>query len=267
MILGTVGAFGFADFHPPEILSLYAQAGCTVAQAYRNRLKPVAPSEMLAVCSDVGLRIDSLHAHFGDDLDLSSENETARASAMRVYEGEIDVCRQLGGDLLVLHPSPPQTPTTDLARRYDQLRRSMHEFARLGEKTGMRFAFENMPGYHSVGPDVRRLVDEIAAVDSPHVLFLLDIAHAHMTCGVVEAIRIAGRHIRYTHVCDNDGAVDAHLLPFSGNLPWEACCEALHEVGYQGVFLLEVFEQADALRQKFNTDWKRRIQALLRAEP
>lgn len=263
MTLGTVGAFGFADFHPPEVIGLYAEAGCAVVQAYRNREKNIPPAEIIGVCGGLGLTIDSLHAHFGDDLDPSSEDESVRAATVCYYEREVDYCHRLGGDLLVIHPSPPRVPHGDTENRYAQLQKSLEEFARLGERTGARFAFENMPDYHPVGGDIRRLVEGIVQVGSEHLVFLLDIAHAHMTGGVVDAIRTAAPHIRYTHVCDNDGQTDEHLLPFCGNLPWEACGEALREVGYDGVFLLEVFQKADELRGLLTEEWKRKTRAVL----
>lgn len=263
MVLGTIGAFGFEDFDPPEVLALYAGAGCKVVQAYRNRQKQIDADEIRGVCDDLGLKIDSLHAHFGSDLDPSCEDEHARSAAVTFYESEAAFCRSLGGDLVVIHPSPPRSPIGDIRTRQDHLRKSLCEFARLGEKTGVRFAFENMPGYHPIGADVKWLVDEIAAVDSEHLVFLLDIAHAHMTCGAPIAVRLADRHLRYTHACDNDGLDDTHLLPFSGNLPWDECAAALHGVGYEGVFLLEVFQSADTLRRLLTDDWKRRMKALL----
>ncbi len=263
MVLGTIGAFGFEDFDPPEVLALYAGAGCEVVQAYRNRQRDIGAGEILGVCGDLGMRIDSLHAHFGDDLDPSCEDERERAAAVAFYEREAEYCRALGGDLVVIHPSPPRATTGDIERRKEQLRKSLREFARLGERTGVRFAFENMPGYHPLGADVKWLVDEIAAVESEHLVFLLDIAHAHMTCGAPIAVKLAGRHLRYTHACDNDGLNDAHLLPFQGNLPWDECTAALHEIGYDGVFLLEVFQTADELRRLLTDDWKRRMKSLL----
>jgi sugar phosphate isomerase/epimerase len=263
MTLGTVGAFGFEDFPQPKVLQLYAQAGCEVVQAYRRRDKVIRAEDLTAVCAGAGLRIDSLHAHFGDDLDPSSEDEKARAAAVQYYEREAEYCRQLGGDLVVIHPSPPHALPGDIERRYSQLRKSFDGFARLGEKTGVRFAFENMPGYHPVGADVQQLVDEIVKTGSDRVVFLLDVAHAHLTCGIGPAIRMAGRHIAYTHVCDNDGVSDTHLLPFRGNLPWDECREGLHRAGYNGVFLLEVFEKAEDLPRLLTDEWKGKMRVIL----
>jgi sugar phosphate isomerase/epimerase len=245
------------------VLRLYAEAGCSVVQAYRPRDRVIPTQEITALCEGLGLRIDSLHAHFGDDLDPSNEDENLRAAAVRYYEGEAEYCSRLGGELVVIHPSPPHAPVGDMERRYAQLRKSFDEFARLGEKAGVRFAFENMPGYHPIGADVQRLVGEIVKAGSDRVVFLLDIAHAHLTCGIGPAIRAAGPHIAYTHVCDNDGISDTHLLPFRGNLPWDECGEGLHRVGYNGIFLLEVFEKTEDLPALLTDEWKRKMQVIL----
>ena len=85
-----------------------------------------------------------------------------------------------------------------------------------------------------------------------------------MTCGAAEAVRVAGSHLRFTHVHDNDGANDTHRLPYRGNLPWDDCREALRAVGYAGVFMLEVFESADDLRRLLDEDWKRNIRSILK---
>lgn len=264
MTLGTTGAFGFEDFHPPEVIGLYAAAGCTILQVYRNRQRAISPQDILAITRDLPVTIDSIHGHFGDDLDPSSEDEAARRATIALYESEAEYCLALGGDLVVVHPSPAHIPVGDLDGRYAQLRRSFDELARIGEALGVRFAFENMPPYHPVGGDVARLVQAVAAAGSDRIVFLLDTGHAHMTCGIVEGVRAAGGHLQYTHVHDNDGVHDTHNLPGRGTLPWNECAEAMHDVGYTGVFLLEVFEKTSDLRALLTDEWKAMIQGLLR---
>lgn len=263
MTLGTVGAFGFPDFDPPEVIGLYADAGCGVVQVYRNRDKSISAGDIVRVCQDLPIVIESLHAHFGDDLDPSSEDETIRRSTIELYVREADYCRELGADMMVIHPSPAHAPDGDLNRRYSQFQKSIEDFARIGERTGVICALENMPQYHPVGDDVKRLVDVVAEAACDHVQFLLDFGHAHMTCGIVEAIRIAASHLRYTHVHDNDGVNDKHELPYRGNLPWSACRDELHAIGYDGVFMLEVFESANDLRHLLDDKWKHDIQVIL----
>lgn len=263
MVLGTIAAFGFEDFPPREVIGLYAGVGCTVAQAYRNRDKDISADEILAVCNDVPIRIESLHAHFGDDLDPASEDEQTRRRTVESYRPEAEFCRKLGGGMIVVHPSPANAPVGNIDRRYAQLRRSMDDFAAIGEQTGIRIAIENTPPYHPVGPDVQRIVDAVAATGSDHVRFLLDFGHAHMACGITEGLRAANDRLAYTHVHDNDGANDIHALPYHGDLPWDLCREELHKTGFDGVFMLEAFTSADDLRRMLDDEWKRKIQAFL----
>jgi len=263
MTLGVTGAFGFDDFPQPQVLAYYAAAGCSILQVYRNRLKNIPAAEIRSVVRDLPLTIDSIHGHFGDDLDPSSEDESIRRTTVELYRGEADYCRELGGDLVVVHPCPSNVPPGDLEGRHYQLQKSFADLARIGERTGVRFAFENMPPYHPLGSDVARLVREIAAAGSRHVVFLLDTGHAHMNGRIGDAVRAAGKHLAYTHVHDNDGQNDTHKLPFNGNLPWEECREALHEIKYDGVFLLEVFEPTSDLPEFLHADWTRRIQHIL----
>jgi sugar phosphate isomerase/epimerase len=263
MTFGTIGAFGFDDIHPPTILGLYRDAGCTVLQAYRNPLKNIPARDILTQSKDIGLKVDSIHAHFGDDLDPSSEDEKFRAATTQAYKREADYCLELGCKLLVIHPSPAHVAQGDLERRYAQLRKSFAEYAKIGEQTGAIFAFENMPPYHPIGADVQRLNQEIVDFASPHVVFMLDFGHAHMTCGIAEAIQATGATMKYTHVHDNDGVNDTHKMPYNGTLPWDACRDALHTSGYNGVFLLEVFEKAEDMRKMMNDEWRNNMRAII----
>jgi sugar phosphate isomerase/epimerase len=263
MTLGTTGAFGFDDFPQPEVIGLYAAAGCSVLQVYRSRERTVRAADILSIANDLPLKIDSIHGHFGDDLDPSSEDESVRRATVETYRREADFCREVGGELVVVHPSPPSDKAGDLEVRYGQLRRTFVELIRIGEQAGVRFAFENMPPYHPVGHDVARLVREVASMNHPNIVFLLDTGHAHMSGGLPAAIHAAGKHIGYTHVHDNDGKNDTHLLPYRGTISWDGCVAGLHRAGYNGVFLLEVFENTADLRGLLTPEWRTKMSAIL----
>lgn len=264
MTFGVTGAFGFSDIPQPQVLAHYAAAGCRVLQVYRNRQHEVPAAEVLRIVRDLPLRVDSIHGHFGDDLDPSNPDPAVRRYAIETYTREAEYCRQLGGDLVVVHPCPAvdvSGPRLDAC--FAALRQSMDELARVGERIGVRFAFENLPGTYAVGAAVSRLVDSVVATASRHIVFLLDTGHAHMTVGVESAIRTAGAALSYTHVHDNDGRNDLHQLPTRGSIDWTALGWALHEVRYAGVFLLEVFEPAEQLATLLTPAWIARMQAIV----
>lgn len=55
-----------------------------------------------------------------------------------------------------------------------------------------------------------------------------------------DAIRMLGSSIAVLHLHDNDGITDQHKFPRTGNIDWMDVLDALDEIGYQGVFNMEV---------------------------
>ncbi len=55
-----------------------------------------------------------------------------------------------------------------------------------------------------------------------------------------EVIRMFGKSISVLHLHDNDTFTDQHNIPLSGTIDWEDLLNALDEVGYDGVYNLEL---------------------------
>jgi hypothetical protein len=67
-----------------------------------------------------------------------------------------------------------------------------------------------------------------------------------------------------THVHDNRGRTDDHLVPFDGTVDWPATFMALFKVGYTGPLVLELPDHGDAQRVLTRAvAAQRRIQAIL----
>jgi sugar phosphate isomerase/epimerase len=59
-------------------------------------------------------------------------------------------------------------------------------------------------------------------------------------------------HLIATHVHDNRGRADDHLIPFDGTIDWAAALTAIQKVGYEGPLLFEIAAHgsvADALKK------------------
>jgi sugar phosphate isomerase/epimerase len=78
------------------------------------------------------------------------------------------------------------------------------------------------------------------------------------------AIRAAGGQILYVHFSDNSGKADEHLMPTYGSLDCHAVAEALHDIGYHGTVMLEVFHPLDRLKQMIDEGCGERLAAILR---
>lgn len=121
-------------------------------------------------------------------------------------------------------------------------------FVELGEKYGVGLAFENMMRT-SKFPMLKRPycmnADELCALSdcfkSDKVGITWDFGHARMMMNDQrEPLRKVGSRLKVTHVQDNKGDRDMHLIPFvGGNIQWEKIMPVLKEIGFEGDFMLE----------------------------
>jgi sugar phosphate isomerase/epimerase len=88
----------------------------------------------------------------------------------------------------------------------------------------------------------------------------MDFGHAFLGGDVPDAIETAAEHLIATHVHDNHGRGDDHLVPFRGSIDWDAALVTMMKIGYEGTYLLElantsspaaVLEDARRARQRF----------------
>ena len=68
----------------------------------------------------------------------------------------------------------------------------------------------------------------------------LDLGHANIVPGIVEAIGTLGSRIGELHVHDNHGLRDEHLWPGDGSIDWPATVEALKSLPAQPAAVLEI---------------------------
>jgi sugar phosphate isomerase/epimerase len=68
----------------------------------------------------------------------------------------------------------------------------------------------------------------------------LDFGHAHLDGDVIEAVEAVSEHLLATHVHDNTGRSDDHLLPFDGTIDWAGTLLAVQKIGYDGPFMFEI---------------------------
>ena len=55
-----------------------------------------------------------------------------------------------------------------------------------------------------------------------------------------DVIRLLGSSLEVLHLNDNDTFTDQHKMPFSGTIDWDDVFNALDEIGYKGVYNMEL---------------------------
>jgi sugar phosphate isomerase/epimerase len=78
-------------------------------------------------------------------------------------------------------------------------------------------------------------------IDSPDLKMCFDVGHANILGeSIPHVIRLIGYDcLKILHCHDNDGKNDLHLPPCEGNIDWRSVTQALHGIGFDGVFNLE----------------------------
>jgi sugar phosphate isomerase/epimerase len=143
--MAVITPFGFS-FEVVRFLSAWKALGCTRAQFYRNEQKPPTVAEALAAAAKAGIRFDSMHGVFGEHIDPSSPDADHRAKCLTTYEAEGKLASDLGGPMVVVHPScwnpgrkemtPEQIEVTS-GPRWPLLDDFLRRLAEIGERLGV----------------------------------------------------------------------------------------------------------------------------------
>ena len=199
--------------------------------------------------AEAGLELHGIHApvsegYFGGRptgvLNIASADPAQRQRAMTETELALYVARRIPTKMFVAHLGVPRShPPAPGENSRAAARRSIEELQRAALPLGVQVALEVLPNDLSHPRSLVHFVEE--DVDEPGVGICLDCGHAHMTNeGLVDAIETVSGHLVTTHVHDNRGRLDEHLVPFEGTIDWSAAITAMKKVGYDGPMMLEV---------------------------
>ena len=99
----------------------------------------------------------------------------------------------------------------------------------------------------------------------PGLGICLDVGHARLQGDVVEALETVAGYLVTTHLHDNGGRKDDHLLPFDGVIDWPELLIAFQKVGYDGTLMFELAAAADGPSATLHRAGgvRRRIESLL----
>lgn len=137
----------------------------------------------------------------------------------------LDICQQLSIPILVVHPTKGGVV---------QNLRAYESYVRMAAQRNITLAFENLNADDEM-TEIEILIELVASFDSPSARICYDTGHAHQRGhDLPQDIRLIGRYLVATHIADNKGKEDEHLLPFYGTIDWKAVMKALKEIKYDG---------------------------------
>lgn len=184
------------------------------------------------------LRAIAIHAPFGGLLDLADPNPHHRHAAVSAILTAAAAITQVGGSIVVVHPSDLERRLHDPAPRLADSLRSLLLLADSCRQEGLTLCVET-PLPHLIGgaPEefawlLERLPDAVGAC--------LDTGHIHLGRHWREFVRIAGGRIRHIHAHDNRGHWDDHLPPGDGGVDWAEVSTTLAAARFDGWIMLEL---------------------------
>jgi sugar phosphate isomerase/epimerase len=204
---------------------------------------------------DTRLELHSVHAPIVEALrdgqwvgsfSTAAGDETRRKAAIEEARAALGIAKTIPFKYLVLHVGMPpfeNVPAND--NQPAAARRSIEELAAMAKDVGVTVAVEVIPNVLSAPAALTRLIEE--DLDGADVGICLDYGHANLLGDVAEAIETISGHMITTHVHDNAGRKDDHLVPFAGKIDWDVAMMATQKIGYDGVFMFEVADTGNPI--------------------
>ena len=109
-------------------------------------------------------------------------------------------------------------------RKWDATFSSLEHLSLFARQRGVTIAIENTPGEMATPANLKTFLVQTRLAN---VKLCFDTGHAHLDGGVVPALETARDLIATSHIHDNHGERDEHLLPFEGTIDWDASLTAL----------------------------------------
>ncbi len=180
--------------------------------------------ELAGHIKDIGLNVATFHLPFYNIfgapefrwISFRNPDPAIRKEAMDMSCHIVDLCPLFDCDTVILHGNG--TPGPDFAGDELRYRKGLDRFLEYCQEREVRIALENIMTKLTSTKYLRTLVDEY---DSDYLWLCLDTGHANISEGVSSAIRNCGKRLLTTHIADNMGKKDDHLVPFRGTIDWE----------------------------------------------
>ena len=202
--------------------------------------------DFVAACQDAldreRIKPYQAHAYFSQDRTVTY-GTPAFIRDMNLTKRTLQAAGMLGIPWVVVHPLHGHCMQNYSQDEVFSLNKSYFlELAETASKAGVGIAIENMIQPHYNQPQT--LLNLLDVLDADEMFGIcLDTGHANVSgLSLPEVIRMFGSKLKATHIHDNRGRYDEHLLPYLGNIEWEHVMTAFHDIGYAGAFNYEVPE-------------------------
>ncbi|MHB9023093.1 MAG: sugar phosphate isomerase/epimerase family protein [Armatimonadota bacterium] len=205
-------------------------------------------SELKREADALSLSITAVYSRAQWQAPITSADAARREEGARIIQRLIEIACDLSSPVVLVIPgavdnsllaSEPEIVPYDIA--YQRNGEALSLLSRDAERAGVTLGIENVANYFLQSPlEMRAFIDDIG---SPALGCYFDIANCLYLGGYPEQwIRILRERIRALHVKDfrKGGGLGGFVTVFEGDVNWDAVCQVLAEIGYDGALTSEV---------------------------
>jgi len=179
-----------------------------------------------------------LNRESGSPLSICDPERLRRQEAVDEIKRALDLVEHIPFRYCVQHVARHRDIPDE--RKWDAAFSSLEHLSLFARHRGVTIAIENTPGEIATPANLKNFLEQTRLTS---VKICFDTGHAHLDGGVSEALEVVRDFVATTHIHDNRGERDDHLLPYEGTIDWNTTLAALPA---EAPIVLELKEPAAA---------------------
>jgi sugar phosphate isomerase/epimerase len=177
----------------------------------------------------------------GVAISISDPERIRRLDAVDEIKRVLDVAEQIPFQFLIQHIGHGRQATDP--RKLDAAFTSLESLSMFAKARGVTIALENTPDELGSPASLQHFITDTHLHD---LKLCFDAGHAHIEDGVQASFDAMRERVVTSHIHDNHGDKDEHLLPFDGSIDWDTALAAFAGAPQPLPFVLEIKAQAGA---------------------
>jgi sugar phosphate isomerase/epimerase len=174
----------------------------------------------------------------GAPLSISDPERLRRQDAVDEIKRALDLVEHIPFRFCVQHVA--RSRDVPDPRRWDAAFSSLEHLSLFARQRGVTLVIENTPGEMATPANLKKFLEQTRLTN---IKICFDVGHAHLEGGALAGLEAVRDLVVTTHVHDNHGLRDEHLLPYEGAIEWGALLAALPP---EAPIVLELKEPAAA---------------------
>jgi sugar phosphate isomerase/epimerase len=175
----------------------------------------------------------------GAPISIAEPDKLRRIEAVDEMKWAMELSETVPFRYFVMHMGNGREPLDQ--RHQDAAFNSLEYLVVFAKQRGLTIALENTPG-ELAAPEA--LADFLRQTRLRELGLCFDLGHAHLGEGIAGSFDCMRERVVTTHVHDNRGEFDDHLVPFEGAIDWPAAVRALRSAPMDLPLVFELKEPA-----------------------